>query len=514
MHARAELKRSVQVSRPAAHFTQRSTTSLDAPKTPHGACACGGSCPRCKAATGCRVSQPGDASERAADAMAHAALAGDAVAGHRAARPETRRPQSAPSELIPGAGEPLAPSLCSEFEGRFGADFSGVRIHRDARAACNASALQARAFAVGSHIAFGVDEYRPATPAGRALLAHELAHVIHDGRVAGADRPTVHRQLQIPLPIPGFDKINPCIIVPEGLPAPFDILGGQEVCGATAEKVICFITGKCKDKPPERKPADCSAFPGFKPGGSSAHLGECCRGIESDDNCCPPERLAFKDLRCCKDDEVVSDGHCVKSSSLPNIVPPQICPPDRLTAAGECCVPPLVSRGDICVLPEAPPQPPPQSKPRPKPKVAEVQRVAVGFEKDAPQSWYHPAAAFDVSVTGSGKKAFDSLVKLLAAQPDLKVQLAGNASIEKPAGDPGYNQRLTERRVQLIARELMRRGIDAARIADPSDTPSLAGCDELEEGVHACGDTGAQDTTLASDRNVTARVFREPSRAK
>jgi hypothetical protein len=393
----------------------------------------------------------------------------------------------------------------AEFELRYGTDLSAVRVHRDARAAASAAAINAEAYTVGGDVVFGAGRYRPDTPSGRRLLAHELAHVVQEGPRGAASPLTVHRQLQIPLPIPGFDKINPCIIVPEGLPSPFDILGGQEVCGETAEKVICFITGKCKDKPPAKKKADCSAFPGFEPGGSSAHTGECCRGFESDENCCTPDRLAFKDLRCCADDEVLSDGHCVKSSSLPNVVPPRICPPDRLTASGQCCLPPLESRGDICVLPEVPPQPPPP----PKPTVAEVQRVAIGFERDAPQSWYHPAAAFKASVTPPGRKAFDALANLLESQPDLKVQLAGNASIEKPAGDPQYNQRLTERRVQLIASELAKRGIAPSRITDPSTEPALAGCEALNDGVHACGDTGAQRSTVASDRNVTARVFRE-----
>ena len=38
--------------------------------------------------------------------------------------------------------------------------------------------------------------------------------------------------------------------------------------------------------------ADCRGFPGFTPGGSSAFKGQCCRGIESKDNCCPPQTIA------------------------------------------------------------------------------------------------------------------------------------------------------------------------------------------------------------------------------
>jgi|RhiMetdeSRZDD1v2_1073273.scaffolds.fasta_scaffold28651_2 hypothetical protein len=63
-------------------------------------------------------------------------------------------------------------------ESAFGHDFSRVRIHADARAAEFCSSLDARAFAYGSDIAFGTEQYNPGTLTGDALLAHELAHVM------------------------------------------------------------------------------------------------------------------------------------------------------------------------------------------------------------------------------------------------------------------------------------------------------------------------------------------------
>ena len=68
----------------------------------------------------------------------------------------------------------------------FGASFSGVRMHDDAEAASLSSQLDARAFAVGNHVAFGAGEYRPGTPMGDALIAHELAHTIQQGGDAAA----------------------------------------------------------------------------------------------------------------------------------------------------------------------------------------------------------------------------------------------------------------------------------------------------------------------------------------
>ena len=83
-----------------------------------------------------------------------------------------------------GTGQPLAGSQRTRMESAFGADFSGVRIHTDATAAALSRNLNARAFTVGQQVAFGRGEYRPGTPIGDALLAHELAHVMQQ---RGAD---------------------------------------------------------------------------------------------------------------------------------------------------------------------------------------------------------------------------------------------------------------------------------------------------------------------------------------
>jgi hypothetical protein len=75
-------------------------------------------------------------------------------------------------------GRPLAPGVRRAMETRLGHSFADVRVHSDARAAGDARALGARAFAVGRDVVFGARQFAPGTPAGRALLAHELAHVV------------------------------------------------------------------------------------------------------------------------------------------------------------------------------------------------------------------------------------------------------------------------------------------------------------------------------------------------
>lgn len=75
------------------------------------------------------------------------------------------------------------PSVTRRFyENRFGYDFSHVRIHSDKRAAELNASLGANAFTRGRDIYFAVGQYKPHRPAGRFLLAHELAHVLqHKG---------------------------------------------------------------------------------------------------------------------------------------------------------------------------------------------------------------------------------------------------------------------------------------------------------------------------------------------
>ena len=104
-------------------------------------------------------------------------------AAPRPAAPSPAAPDSV-HRTLSGPGSPLDPALRRDMEARFGHDFSQVRIHQDSGAARSARDIEARAFTADSHIVFGSGEFMPATPAGRSLLAHELTHVIQQGRSA------------------------------------------------------------------------------------------------------------------------------------------------------------------------------------------------------------------------------------------------------------------------------------------------------------------------------------------
>jgi hypothetical protein len=153
---------------------------------------------------------------------------------------------------------------------------------------------------------------------------------------------------------------------------------------------------------------------------------------------------------------------------------------------------------------EEKPEPPPPEEP----PFTITDTFVIGFEKDAPQVWFDPAASFSVSVTKLGKEAFNALVARLDEHPEESVQLEARASSDRPADDPDYNQRLTDRRAKLIERELEKKE-KLARIADPPGQAPITGCEPIPSGKWSCGDEGAKEPADEEDRKVVARVFSE-----
>lgn len=81
-------------------------------------------------------------------------------------------------------GDRIDPAVRSAMETRFGADFSHVRVHTGRAADCSATQLDAHAYTVGNDIVFSRDAYDPGTDSGKAVLAHELSHVIQQSETA------------------------------------------------------------------------------------------------------------------------------------------------------------------------------------------------------------------------------------------------------------------------------------------------------------------------------------------
>ncbi|HEX8489434.1 MAG TPA: DUF4157 domain-containing protein [Chthoniobacterales bacterium] len=86
-------------------------------------------------------------------------------------------------EVLRSSGEPLDAATRAFMEPRFAHDFTRVRVHTNKKAAQSAAAVNAEAYTVGRHIVFGENRLSSATPAGRGLLAHELAHTVQQRSV-------------------------------------------------------------------------------------------------------------------------------------------------------------------------------------------------------------------------------------------------------------------------------------------------------------------------------------------
>lgn len=141
-----------------------------------------------------QVSQPGDASEVQADAVAkavsegnaHAAqveLENDVSSGIITAKASGVSIETPPGfeeqvEKTKGSGLPLADEQRENLEEIMGKDLGQVRIHDDADSASLSELLRARAFATGNDIYFNSGEFNPDSADGQNLLAHELTHTV------------------------------------------------------------------------------------------------------------------------------------------------------------------------------------------------------------------------------------------------------------------------------------------------------------------------------------------------
>ncbi|MDP9422433.1 MAG: DUF4157 domain-containing protein [Pseudomonadota bacterium] len=127
-----------------------------------------------------RAGRTQDRAEHRADALAAKALSGPPLPpGVPLGAPST------PGATLPfGPGQPLSPIDRAYFEPRLKHRLDQVRVHSDAAATESASQLHSPAYAIGKHVFIQSNHYSPRTPEGRALLAHELVHVVQQRHVS------------------------------------------------------------------------------------------------------------------------------------------------------------------------------------------------------------------------------------------------------------------------------------------------------------------------------------------
>lgn len=81
-----------------------------------------------------------------------------------------------------GQGSALPKNTQAQMEQGIGADFSQVRIHTDSEAANMNKEISAQAFTHGQDVYFNQGKFSPDSTEGKRLLAHELTHVVQQGK--------------------------------------------------------------------------------------------------------------------------------------------------------------------------------------------------------------------------------------------------------------------------------------------------------------------------------------------
>jgi hypothetical protein len=154
------------------------------------------------------ITNANDAREARAHELASALMSGaDVSRGVAAARASGAAGGGSPADppfeaavhAANAAGRPLETAARAPLERATGFDFGTVRVHADACADRLARSIGALAFTTGNHVYFRSDAYAPRSALGRALLTHELAHVMQPaapGLVQRAeDGPSVRQRL-------------------------------------------------------------------------------------------------------------------------------------------------------------------------------------------------------------------------------------------------------------------------------------------------------------------------------
>jgi Domain of unknown function (DUF4157) len=133
---------------------------------------------------GLAVSAPGDVYEQEAERVAGAVMSMPDRSEEEEEEADLQAPAGVRRRLLgaQGGGNPLPAEVRAFMEPRFGADFSGVRVHVDTDAGEMNRELHAQAFTHQQDIYYGPGR----SPGNDALTAHELTHVLQQS--GGVDR--------------------------------------------------------------------------------------------------------------------------------------------------------------------------------------------------------------------------------------------------------------------------------------------------------------------------------------
>jgi hypothetical protein len=146
---------------------------------------------------------------------------------------------------LSGGSQPLPPSVRESFEPRFGADFSGVRLHTGSEAAQLNRALGAHAFTHGRDIFLGEGKNDLESSAGKQLLAHELTHTIQQGAASGN---IARRMSEDHVAFPESPAMSMPVVQRQAAPAPPPSAAPSPASGATSPSPPAPAPGASKSE--------------------------------------------------------------------------------------------------------------------------------------------------------------------------------------------------------------------------------------------------------------------------
>lgn len=383
-------------------------------------------------------------------------------------------------QVLASPGRPLEPALRKEMEQRFGHDFSRVRVHTGTTAEQSARDVNAQAYTVGHNMVFGGGKFAPGTQEGRWLIAHELTHVVQQGRAAwsgtltigGSDTPYKHEarnatQMEQSSPIgslPVTSTISSGLIQRQQAPelgglflrrrddGRIEILAGTPnlpVTGPLGVGIRCQ-NGRCQpvagQNPSDLENRTYSVQEALDLLGGSASPTPSPTGAG-----CPPARQIPQLAACCPVGMLWDGSACVPLTGVP------LCLPTQITPRGTCC--PLGEQWDYNARRCAPPSVPTSQSGSQRPQLTlprlEVSTTPIRFGTIESSS-FDNFRTDDATVPSQHNDGLSHLASLLNIYPEAVVHIEGHTD---STASETHNDRLSINRAESIKAALIARNV-------------------------------------------------------
>ena len=382
--------------------------------------------------------------------------------------------------VLARSGMPVESTLRQDMEQRFGYDFSKVRVHTGDAAEQSARDVSAHAYTVGHNIVFGARQFAPGTNEGQRLLAHELTHVVQQGKrenstgnlqlgvmdtpqEAEADQASQQRDSSTQPTVPtvssapgiiqrqSSDVGNLVLRLGEG--GRIEVLYGTPdlpITGPLGAGIRCQ-NGRCQPVAGQN-PADITNRTYTVQEAIDLLRGSVTTTSGSSRTSCPPDRQIPQLAACCPVGMTWDGTACVS----PSATWPTFCLPSQMTPRGTCC-----PTGEIwnysarrCAPPITSAQPGVQSPQLTFPQL-QLGRAPIRFGT-IESATFDSFRSDDAAVPSQHNASLDHLASLLNVYRDAEVHIDGHTD---STASEAHNDRLSRNRAEAVRAELTARNV-------------------------------------------------------